>query len=56
MTRLRHQRGMGQDRRRAFRIDDRRTRREPGTCLPDLTYYWNRIQAHAGHEDVPSMT
>ena len=43
---------MGQDRRRAFRIDDHRTRREPGACLPDLTYYWNRIQALAGLEDV----
>ena len=27
-------------------------RPEPGACLPDLTYYWNRIQARAGLEGV----
>ena len=26
--------------------------RKPGACLPDLTYYWNRIQARAGLEGV----
>ena len=26
--------------------------RKPGIHLPDLTYYWNRIQAHAGLEGV----
>ena len=26
--------------------------RKPGACLPDLTYYWNRIQAHAELEGV----
>ena len=26
--------------------------RKPGLCLPDLTYYWNRIQARAGLEGV----
>ena len=26
--------------------------KKPGACLPDLTYYWNRIQAHAGLEGV----
>ena len=26
--------------------------KKPGVCLPDLTYYWNRIQAHAGLEGV----
>ena len=25
---------------------------KPGICLPDLTYYWNRIKDHAGIEDV----
>ena len=25
---------------------------KPGNCLPDLTYYWNRIQAHVGLEGV----
>ena len=25
---------------------------KPGNCLPDLTYYWNRIQARAGLEGV----
>ena len=25
---------------------------EPGACLPDLTYYWNRIQACAGLEGI----
>ena len=26
--------------------------KKPGACLPDLTYYWNRIQAHAELEGV----
>ena len=26
--------------------------RKPDACLPDLTYYWNRIQARAGIEGV----
>ena len=26
--------------------------KKPGACLPDLTYYWNRIQARAGLEGV----
>ena len=26
--------------------------RKPDACLPDLTYYWNRIQARAGLENV----
>ena len=26
--------------------------RKPGLCLPDLTYYWHRIQARAGLEGV----
>ena len=26
--------------------------RKPGLCLPDLIYYWNRIQARAGLEGV----
>ena len=26
--------------------------RKPGACLPDLTYYWNRIQARAGLQGV----
>ena len=25
---------------------------KPGICLPDLTYYWNRIKDHAGIEGV----
>ena len=25
---------------------------KPGNYLPNLTYYWNRIQAHAGLEGV----
>ena len=26
--------------------------KKPGACLPDLTYYWNRIQVHAGLDGV----
>ena len=26
--------------------------KKPGACLPDLTYYWNRIQARAGLQGV----
>ena len=26
--------------------------KKPGACLPDLTYYWHRIQARAGLEGV----
>ena len=30
--------------------------KKPGIHLPDLTYYWNRIQAHAGLEGCASTT
>ena len=30
--------------------------RKPGIHLPDLTYYWNRIQARAGLEGCASAT